>query len=181
MALCLCTSQPLISGHLTNKDTFCPKGVQFRETPCTASSYAACKVTCCLLHHVQQQSLKSEPAMKLERPKERNSLNYTQSLHQSASNGTVGGSTHLQPPANPFANRRRKYHYITIATGNPSHYRTSPSPSRVPAPGAHQVTTATVSPTPPLYPPAPNATHQRMVLQPPALVRNKYLGTATLL
>ena len=128
---------------------------------------------------MQQQSLKSESAMKLEKPKEGSPLNYTQSLHQS-SNGSVGGSTHLQPPGNPFANRRRKYHYITIATGNPSHYRPSPSPSHVPAPNAHQVAMATVSPTPPQHPPAPTH-HQRMVLQPPALVRNKYLGTATLL
>ena len=31
---CLCTIQPLKSGHLTNQDTFfCPKGVRIREVP----------------------------------------------------------------------------------------------------------------------------------------------------
>ena len=31
---CLCTTQPLKSGHLTNQDTFfCPKGVRIREVP----------------------------------------------------------------------------------------------------------------------------------------------------
>ena len=31
--VCMCTPQPLKSGHLTNQDTvFCPKGVQIRDT-----------------------------------------------------------------------------------------------------------------------------------------------------
>ena len=45
---CLCTIQPLKSGHLTNQDTFfCPKGVRIREVPlqCLGMSFVTVSFT----------------------------------------------------------------------------------------------------------------------------------------
>ena len=122
-----------------------------------------------------------------KRPNEGNLHNHTQLgpnkslLHQRTSNGTAGGSAHLTPRGSHYAKRpERKYHYITLATGSPSHQTPSPSPSHSAA-NPHQATMATGSPSHFQHVPKASPVHQRMVLRPPALVRNKSHSPATLL
>ena len=108
-------------------------------------------------------------------------------VHQKPSNGSAGSPAHRPHYGAPLVQRERKYHYIAAATGSPTHQKTSPSPSHH-ATNHHQAVMATGSSTHQRTSPAhshyvqmSSPAHQRMVLQPPALVRNKSHSPATLL
>lgn len=84
--------------------------------------------------------------------------------------GNSENSTHLTPRASPYAKRERKYHYITMATGSPSHNSSSsPYTTTAATTTSRQATMATGNSTHSNYVPI-NPAQQR--IQPPALVRN---------
>lgn len=86
-------------------------------------------------------------------------------------------SAHLTPRGSPYVRPERKYHYITVATTTPAHIggntQNSSKQQQLQQQSASSAAAmATGSPAQSSYVPISPA-HQRMVLQPPALVRNK--------